>query len=93
MKYKAKVLISSKNRHLPIAVGYRPHLAKKNSDNLLGVEFIALSGNDMDEYVDCIIQTAYSAVGYSDLVDGQKYDVREGRSIVGEIILLELIQK
>ncbi len=75
MKYRAKVLINSKKRRFPIAVGYRPHIAKKDSDNLLGIEFIDLSDNK----IDCVICTSYPWVDYKELKEGHTYYVREGR--------------
>ncbi|MGB8454358.1 MAG: hypothetical protein WCD89_18760 [Anaerocolumna sp.] len=93
MKFKAKVIIYGSKRAFPHGTGYRPHLAEKNSNNLLGIEFISFSDNRItDEYVDCVIRTSYSWVDYKELKEGQAYDIREGLSVVGEIILLKLIE-
>lgn len=94
MKFKAKIMIYKNKRCFPLGVGYRPHLVKKNSNTLLGVEFICFDAyRPTNEYVDCVFQTSYPDVDYSELIEGQTYDVREGPSVVGEIKLLKLLEK
>lgn len=88
MYFLGKAIIYSEKRKCGIAVGYRPHLAKKNSDELYGIEFLEASENAVDKYVDCIINTPYEKVDYSCLKINEKYDIREGRNVVGEIVLL-----
>lgn len=92
MKFRGKVIIYSEKRKYPISVGYRPHLSLKGSENLLGIVFTEVADSALNQHVDCTIKTAYENVDYSVLILGKTYDVREGRNVVGEITLLELIE-
>lgn len=67
MKFKANV-ITNEYRKYPIGAGYRPHLALKGSENLLGIHFNEVSECKTNEYADCMIETSYDEVDYSDLV-------------------------
>ena len=73
----------------PYGWTYRPHLVVKNTDDLLGVEFINLDKSSFGEHILCEIRLPYS-VDYSKLKEGVHFDIVEGgRNIVGEGIVLE----
>lgn len=87
MIFQGKAIIYSTYRKSGIVPGYRPHLAKKNSDELYGVEFVDISETALDKYVDCKFKTSYENVDYSILHLDEKYDIREGSKSVGEVII------
>lgn len=64
MKYKGRVIIFANKRKYPIVAGYRPHLASKGSNNLMGIHFIDVKESVLNQYTDCIIGTSYEQVGY-----------------------------
>ena len=75
---------SSRNNHIPITVGYRPHLAMHYSDYLMGVEFIEfLDTFSFDCSIGAIVEILYVGVDYSSLCVGTEFDIREGRHVVG----------
>lgn len=90
MKFGGKVIIYGEKRKHPITAGYRPHLSLKGSENLLGIVFIEVDNSKLNQYSDCIIETSYDNVDYSTLVIDKTYDVREGRTVVGEIRLVKV---
>lgn len=92
MIYKAEVITYSEKRKFPILAGYRPHLALKHTDELLGVEFLEVTDDVLDQYTECIIKTSYNNVDYSILKINETYDVREGKNVVGEIVLKEILE-
>lgn len=64
MKYKGRVIIFANKRKYPIVAGYRPHLASKGSNNLMGIHFIDVKESVLNQYTDCIIGTSYEQVDY-----------------------------
>lgn len=92
MKFRGRVIIFADKRKYPIVAGYRPHLASKGSNNLMGIHFIDVKENVLNQYTDCIIGTSYDKLDYSSLRINEKFDVREGGCVVGEVIVLEIIE-
>lgn len=90
MIYKAEVIIYNEKKY-PIQAGYRPHVAPKNTEILLGIEFLEINDRVRDKSIGCMIRTSYKDVDYSILRLNETYDVREGKNVVGEIVLKKLI--
>jgi hypothetical protein len=64
--------------------GYRPHLVIKGTTKYLGIEFYRSQLQSFDKYGTASIRLLYDGVDYSALKVGTKFDIFEGRNIVGE---------
>ena len=73
----------------PYGWSYRPHLIVKDTEDLLGVEFMNLDKSEFNEHVFCEIRLPYST-DYSQLKQGVYFDIVEGRKIVGEGLVVEI---
>ena len=89
-QYIIEITMNNKKTN-KVNIGYRPHLALPNSDELLGVQFIDL----LDEVITnqptlAVIETMYD-IDYSSLQVNTIFDIREGQNIVGKGIIKEII--
>ena len=89
------VTFFSKKRRTPPNLNnekYCPHLVIKDSEQLLGVNFI--DGEDVifDKQIDANALLLYETVDYSALQAGTEFLIMEGGNIVGEGIVKEIFQ-
>ena len=89
------VTFFSKKRRTPPNLNngkYCPHLVIKDSEQLLGVNFI--DGEDVifDKQIRANALSLYETADYSALQEGTEFLVMEGGNIVGEGIVKEIFQ-
>lgn len=72
---------------------YRPHFIVKGTNDYLGVCFIEGDAVALGKKTNAIVQTVYTQVDYSALLQPNvKFDILEGRNIVGEGVVIDLIE-
>ena len=72
-------------QHLPVLLGYRPHLVVPPSTEMLGIEFMEgpahyQAHEDIFATVKCIYQPH---VNYGRLTPGTRFNILEGERVVG----------
>ena len=73
----------------PFGKGYRPHFVIKGTEEYIGVQFVEIENAPFGEHLLCEVEFLfYGLVDYSKLVPDAKFEIREGRNIVGEGIVL-----
>ena len=89
------VTFFSKKRRTPPNLNngnYCPHLVIKDSDQLLGVNFIDGEDLTFDKQMGANALPVYESVDYSALQAGTEFLIIEGGNIVGEGIVKEIFQ-
>ena len=89
------VTFFSKKRRTPPNLNngkYCPHLVIKDSDQLLGVNFIDGEDVTFDKQMGANALPVYESVDYSALQAGTEFLIIEGDNIVGEGIVKEIFQ-
>ena len=89
------VTFYSKKRSTPPNLNngkYSPHLVIKDSDQLLGINFIDGEDAIFDKEIGANAFPLYETVDYSALKAGTKFLIMEGGNIVGEGIVKEIFQ-
>lgn len=89
------VTFFSKKRRMPANLNngkYCPHLVIKDSEQLLGVNFI--DGEDVifDKEIGANVLPLYETVDYSALQGGTEFLIMEGSNIVGEGVVRDIFQ-
>ena len=71
---------------------YRPHLVVKGAKELLGICFIEGDTVQLGSKSNAIIETVYDGVDYSTLLNpNTEFDIVEGRNVVGEGRVIEVL--
>ena len=73
----------------PFGAGYRPHFVIKGTEEYLGIQFTELEQAPVGEHILAEIRFLYCGlVDYSELVTDVEFEIREGRNVVGEGVVL-----
>ena len=75
---------------LPIGSGFSPHFIVQGSNQLLAINFIDFPDNAEFEKP-CMVKVElryYPKIDYSSLIDGARFEVKEGPKIIGTGLVL-----
>ena len=86
---KVKVIFYENIRRTPPIQSYRPHLVIEGETEYLGVVFTDLEEVPLGTVTTAMVCPMYEKIDYSGLLNGVRFTVREGATIVGAGVVLE----
>ena len=86
-----KVMFYENVRKIPPIQSYRPHFVIAGETEYLGIVFVDLEKVPLGTTVIAKICPMYEKIDYSGLLNGVRFTVREGGTIVGAGVVLEQI--